>query len=358
MKKALTIILLGIISLKANSQGCVAIKSTGGFCTAMQADHSETVDKWMLNVNNRYFKSFRHFVGTEEQKQRLENNTEVINYAYTLDLFLVRELKNGWSIGVDVPIISNTRSSLYEHGGKNRYNTNSFGLGDVRFTVYKWLVSPEKRSKGNVQIGAGLKLPTGDYKYQDYFYTSDTTTILGPVDQSIQLGDGGTGFTTEINAFYNFSKKLGVYGNFYYLFNPREQNGVSTGRGKPASASSISNGSDVMSVPDQYMVRAGVTATLKRLALSAGIRKECLPAKDVIGGSNGFRRPGYIVSLEPGVSYQVKKVNLYAYVPVALKRNRLQSVPDMIRTEKTGVYTQGDAAFADYAVNIGLSFKF
>jgi hypothetical protein len=112
MKKFLTIALLGFISFKANSQGCVAIKSTGGFCTAMQADHSETVDKWMLNVNNRYFKSFRHFVGTEEQKQRLENNTEVINYAYTLDLFLVRELKNGWSIGFDLPIISNTRSSL------------------------------------------------------------------------------------------------------------------------------------------------------------------------------------------------------------------------------------------------------
>src|SRR4029078_3699575 len=188
-----------------------------------------------------------------------------------------------------------------------RYNTNSFGLGDVRFTVYKWLVSPEKRSKGNVQIGVGLKLPTGDYKYQDYFHTSDTTTILGPVDQSIQLGDGGTGFTTEINAYYNFSKKLGVYGNFYYLFNPREQNGVSTGRGKPASAASISNGSDVMSVPDQYMFRAGATATLNKLAFSAGIRKECLPAKDAIGGSNGFRRPGYIVSIEPGLSYQVKK---------------------------------------------------
>ena len=99
MKNSLIVIFFIAISLKANSQGCVAIKSTGGFCTAMQADHSKAADKWMLNVNNRYFKSFRHFVGTEEQKQRLENNTEVINYAYTLDLFLVRELKNGWSIG-------------------------------------------------------------------------------------------------------------------------------------------------------------------------------------------------------------------------------------------------------------------
>ena len=50
--------------------------------------------------------------------------------------------------------------------------------------------------------------------------------VLGPVDQSIQLGDGGTGFSTEMNAYYNFSKHLSVYGNLYYLLNPREQNGT------------------------------------------------------------------------------------------------------------------------------------
>ena len=35
-----------------------------------------------------------------------------------------------------------------------------------------------------------------------------------------------------------------------------------------------------------------------------------------------------------------------------------QSVPDKIRTEKTGVYAQGDAAFADYSLNMGVAFKF
>jgi hypothetical protein len=33
-------------------------------------------------------------------------------------------------------------------------------------------------------------------------------------------------------------------------------------------------------------------------------------------------------------------------------------VPDKIRTGITGVYAQGDAAFADYAINVGLNFKF
>jgi len=50
--------------------------------------------------------------------------------------------------------------------------------------------------------------------------------------------------------------------NAYYLSNPREQNGVSTARGSAPSATAIAYGSDVMSVPDQYMLRAGVNYVL------------------------------------------------------------------------------------------------
>ena len=79
---------------------------------------------------------------------------------------------------------------------------------------------------------------------------------------------------------------------------------------------------------------------------------------DLIGGSKGFRRPGYILSVEPGITYNLKKMNIYAYVPVALKRNRTQSTSDKYQTKTTGVFTQGDAAFADYTVNIGCSVRF
>jgi hypothetical protein len=44
---------------------------------------------------------------------------------------------------------------------------------------------------------------------------------------------------------------------------------------------------------------------------SAGIRYECLPVKDLVGGSNGFRRPGYISSIEPGVAYRVQQIQLF-----------------------------------------------
>ncbi len=85
-----------------------------------------------------------------------------------------------------------------------------------------------------------------------------------------------------------------------------------------------------MSVPDQYMARAGVSLQFDRLNVSAGMRDDCLPVHDLIGSSDGFRRPGFIISAEPGVTYVFNRVSLYSYVPIALVRNRTQSVPDKI----------------------------
>ena len=262
-------------------------------------------------------------------------------------------------MGINLPIISNARSSLYEHAGNaagpaSRKSTHSFGIGDARFAFYYWMMKPKEKQKWNLQLGMGIKLPTGDYRYQDYFYRNDTTKVLGPVDQSIQLGDGGTGITLELNSYYTLSKELSLYGNFFYLSNPREQNGTSTARGGVPTAASISYGSNVMSVPDQYMYRAGLNYMKKSFGASIGYRREGIPAKDLIGGSNGFRRPGYVVSVEPGLSYEKKKIIYFLNLPVALQRNRTQSLPDMICTQKTGVYFKGDAAFANYLLNVGM----
>ena len=351
---------LVILSLKqeASAQGCVAIRSTGGFCSAGGEEHIDTTSKWQFSANNRYFRSFRHYVGTDQQKQRQTLGTEVINHQYTMDMALYRLINPRWSVMLDVPVEANSRSSLYEHNNLGRFQTHSFGIGDIRFAVYGWVINPVKMPKANIQIGMGLKLPTGTSNYQDYFHLTDSTKRLGPVDQSIQLGDGGTGITLELNAFYNLSHTVGLYGNFYYLSNPRDVNGTSTARGATASASAVKNTSDVMSVPDQYMARVGVNVMAGRFSFSAGVRDECLPVHDLVGGSEGFRRPGYIISAEPGVTYVFPKVSLYAFVPIAMVRNRTQSVPDKITTQLTGVLTHGDAAFADYTINIGANIRF
>jgi hypothetical protein len=362
MKQSLCILLLAlfvnIFPNGATAQGCIAIRTTGGSLCTMQhpenAGEEIVQDKWQLNVGYRYFHSFRHFVGKVEQKERVKEHTEVINDVGTMDLSVSRNLNNRLSLTVGFPVLANTRSQRARFGDRERYQTHSFGIGDAHISLYRWMLDPTKVHKGNFQLGLGIKLPTGDYKYQDYFPTSETTKELRTVDQSIQLGDGGTGIITEFNGFYNFNALFGVYGNLYYLFNPREQNGVPTFRSNVNEA--------IMSVADQYMARAGFnygfTGGLQHFSIALGARLEGIPAKDIIGGSEGFRRPGYIVSAEPGVNLQVKKSTFYLQVPVAMIRCRTQSVPDKETTIQTGVYKQGDAAFADYLINVGFTTNF
>ena len=337
---------------KTYSQGCVAIKGTGGICS-----RPTDAKGWELTLNNRYFKSYKHFVGTVEQKQRIEEGTNVINHAEELDITATRILNSRWSLGMTLPIMDFARSSLYEHDGSTRHSTHSFGIGDARFAAYWWMFDPKRSHKGNLQIGAGIKLPTGNYNYQDFFFKTADSSVLGPVDQSIQPGDGGTGITFELNGFYNFTHQLGVYGNFFYLSNPREVNGTSTARGGTPSATAKKYNTDVMSVPDLFMTRGGVAYMINQFTFSGGIRIEGLPSEDLIGGSRGFRRPGYIISAEPGITWVTKKASFNVAVPFALKRDRTQSNSDKRRTADTGNHVQGDAAFADYLISAGITFR-
>ncbi|MCJ8209844.1 hypothetical protein MUY27_08995 [Mucilaginibacter sp. RS28] len=358
---ALCLMCAPLLTQRTMAQGCVAIRSTGGLCSMDEHPDSAHLNMsgWLLNNNIRYYRSFRHFVGTEEQKQRIAQGTNVINHSYTQDITITRLFNSRWSLSADIPILINSRSSLYEHGGVNRNTTHSAGLGDIRVSGYAWLLNPAKATKGNIQLGLGIKFATGAYNYQDYFYNvgPNGTRRLGPVDQSIQLGDGGTGFSFEANTYYNFSHKLGVYGNFYYLLSPREQNGVSSARGGTPSATAVANTSDVMSVPDQFMIRGGLSYEAGKFVFMAGVRDECLPSRDLVGGSAGFRRPGYIISAEPSIFYRVKNVSIYANVPIAIVRNRTVSFADHITTELTGNPAHGDAAFADYVINMGVTFR-
>lgn len=349
-----------------NAQGCVAIRGSGASCL-LQQHSGEQKSGWLFSSNMRYFKSNKHFVGKEYNASRIANGTEVINHSAALDLALTRVFDSRWSALIDVPLLANSRSSLYEHGLVNgvnnyqeRHTMHATGLGDVRVAVYRWMLDPAKSKKFNFQLGLGIKFATGDDNYKDYWYNVGPggTKELRTVDQSIQLGDGGTGLTAELNTFYTITKNLNAYGNFYYLINPRAQNGVRTYR--ETLSPSLANEA-ICSVPDQYMARFGANYSfngVKGLSVSAGLRWEGIPVYDLIGGSGDFRRPGYVMSLEPGINYSFKKVSLFASVPVALVRNRTQSVTDKENSKTSGVFKQGDAAFADYVVNVGFAVKF
>jgi hypothetical protein len=111
-----------------------------------------------------------------------------------------------------------------------------------------------------------------------------------------------------------------------------------------------------MSIADLYLARTGVTysgASWKGFGVGLGGRLEGVPVEDLIGDSDGFRRPGYALSIEPALSYSRGPHAVSLAVPVALYRNRTRSVPDRLEPGR-----HGDAAFADYVVMLGYWRKY
>ena len=327
------------------SQGCVAIRNVAGISPDLLFENIQQGDKLIFNVTNRYFEASSTF-----RASRYNTDTLVTNKIYTLNISVLRLLSKGWSIGLNVPVSTNSRNNGADHKGAGtlpRYTTHAFGLGDIRFAVYKWLLNPAVNKKGNIQVGLGIKLPTGDYKYQDYFYRKADSTVFAPVDQAIQLGDGGTGITAELNAFYSFTRSINIYFQGFYLVNPREQNGVSNLKGRNPSSTQIANNTTVMSVPDQYSLRGGASFQFQKIVLTAGLRYEKVPEDDLIGGTKGFRRAATIASVEPGITYKMKNTLAFVYVGVPYYRN--------IKQNKQNDTTP--AGFADYVVSAGVQFK-
>jgi hypothetical protein len=360
MKKIFLLMIAAMVLIgAAKSQGCIVVRNISGFGQYNLADKSFSTSEWQLNLNNRYFRSHRDFKGKIDQQTAKAN--EGVVKSFTTDISISRLLANGWSLSLSIPIASNSRTASLEHGGPNttRHTTNSFGIGDTRFTAYKWLLKPSAKQKGNIQLGLGLKLPTGAYNYQDYFYRNDSTKVLAAVNPSIQLGDGGTGIITELNTFYNLNaaRTITLYGNFYYMANPREQNGTAITNGKvPPRIDSLAN-NIVLSVSDQYSLRAGIDYSLKSWSFSLGIRDEGTPVNDLLGGSEGIRRAGHNLSIEPGIIYKMKTISFYTYVPVIVGRETKQTLPDLFKTKYTNTYTLTQGGFADYIVFVGALFK-
>jgi len=105
------------------------------------------------------------------------------------------------------------------------------------------------------------------------------------------------------------------------------------------------------------MVRGGLAHPLWRaigLSGAIGVRWEGIPAHDLIGGSDGYRLPGYSLSVEPGISISHGNDYLSVTAPVAVYRYGIASVPS-VRVHSANA---GFASFADYQINVTYSHEF
>ena len=383
MKKLLfSIFVLTIITNYVNAQGCVAVRQMGGMNTMSSAGNSSynlAKGDMQVGLNYRYFHSWRHFVGTEEQPQRQysgggigldgkDHGNAVNIYSHALDFNFSYGLTNRLQVNATIPYVHNERSQVLRQSAPVkdtfRYSLYAKGLGDIRISTGYWIFNPAKATKGNLMVGLGLKLPTGSHTRTDLVPQSNGTKRIGIMDQAIQPGDGGLGISVELQGFRKVAKNLYGFVNGYYLFNPKESNGTF----KSAADSGLA-GYNVYACPDQYFVRAGFLTTVgkaEKLTLSLAGRFEGIPAYDAFGGQAAYRRPGYVIAVEPGISYRSGQHSISLYVPYNFAKNRIQSAADIakqnMQNEKITdpskkVHVQGDAAFADYSINLSYTYR-
>jgi hypothetical protein len=109
-------------------------------------------------------------------------------------------------------------------------------------------------------------------------------------------------------------------------------------------------------VPDTYSGRLGVAYILpffEGLALSAGGRINGVTTKDIIGGADLYwRRPGYEVYFEPGLSWTLGANIASVSVPIRVYQNKLDSPLDVSLHRHVG------SDFAPYLIVASFARRF
>jgi hypothetical protein len=312
---------------------------------------------WQTSFGYRYFKSHRHFVGDHEDTQRADEHSEVINQVNLLDFGIAHAFTQRYGATLALPVLFATRSTPIRNSANeviDRDLQRTDAIGDMVLSGTAWLLDPETFLGGNVKLGLGVKFPTGqdDVRHTATVRNGNTyTREERTVDQSIQPGDGSFGFVLGVEAFYLLLEKYTLFYQSLYLFNPRNTNGVPTFR--------TTSGEEVMSVTDQFVGRAGVGVPIPLIdkygfSFSIAGRLEGVPVRDAFGADDGFRRPGITISVEPGISWSRYGHTVGLSAPIAVYRNRWQSVPD----KEAEPERHGDAAFADWSLVFSWSYNF
>ena len=347
--KALLLCAAAIVAAHAHGQGCVAAHSNQKTMDELVSDGNDgasgglSIHNLIVNIGYRVFNSNKYFVGTDE----ISRPTAVRNHQNIFDIGVEYRLSPRWSLIADAPVFNGTRNQIYPPSGVFQVS----GVGDITVGAQAWVFRPPTENGGNVAFSLSLKAPTGIDDAKGSALLAGKT-IQATADQSLQPGDGGWGFLAATQGYKRLWRGSYGYLQGQYLVNPMNTNGVATFRTQP--------GQGVMSIPDQYLWRVGMSQAIPRalvrtrgLALSFGVRDEGVPAHDLIGGDEGFRRPGYIVSIDPGLMFNYKRDTLSVSGPWALARNREPSAPEIANNTRNG-----DAFFADYTVVVGISHHF
>ncbi|GIU76268.1 MAG: hypothetical protein KatS3mg004_3355 [Bryobacteraceae bacterium] len=236
-----------------------------------------------------------------------------------------------WTLGVNVPIVFNSFEVYRAPAGSSQrewVGVRARGIGDVTFRTSVWLLPVRESAHGNLGLGFGLKVPTGDSGVKGRVFGREI-----PADISVQPGDGAWAPVLTLFGFHQF-EAMTVYGSAAYMANPRNTTGV------PGFFQTLGNPNNRFpnSSTDQFLYHFGASFRTARgwPTPMLAYRISGVPVHDAFGPSDGFRRPGTIGMVEPGVGFRIRSHALTLTVPLLAYVN-IKDSPTTARTEDATV---------------------
>jgi hypothetical protein len=325
-----------ITASDALAQGCILLRQTSPmFGTTGTLD--QEVGTWNLTITGRNSTADIHYNGTERQRQRETEQTYVVNRQNSITTTISYQATPRVSINAGIPFIEASWGipSPRAGGPGTRANENARGIGDITTLARVSLLSPSSHRSWNVSLGGGVKFPTGHNGATDVFPDGNgNNNVERFVDISVNPGDGGWGLISDLQA-YKMIGRFVTFGSGTWLLNPRNTGAPS--RGNLATTTSPTN---VNTVSDQFIFRAGTSvAVTPRISASIAWRMEGVPRYDLIGRSEGFRRPGVEMYWEPGITVMSGRHAVSLNVPIGYYFNRFRN---------PNTATRGDSTFPEY----------
>jgi hypothetical protein len=308
-------------------QGCVCNRQNppvfGGESAYLGRGQHQVSLTYRHAVSDKHYQGKRAFPELDPFGPTNTQNLLNIDWSYGLT--------KRWSLGLNIPVVDNSFQVYRAPAGSTQrewVGTRTRGIGDVTARASVWILPAREAAQGNLALSFGLKTPTGDTDAKGLIFGREI-----PADISVQPGDGAWAPVVSLFGFHQF-EAMTVYGSGVYMANARNTTGV------PGFFQTLGNLNNRFpnSSTDQFLYHFGASFRTRKgwPTPLLGYRISGVPVHDLFGPSGGFRRPGTIGMLEPGLGFHFYGHSVNLTVPLLAYVN-IKDSPTTTRTEDATV---------------------
>jgi hypothetical protein len=278
-------------------------------------------------------------VGDRQDDSLARFGTPPHRIVHLLNLDVVYGITDRLSLDLTLPFAVGSAAVAVAEGPQiSRYQAS--GFGDLTLQAEYWLSNPAIPSRVTGSVGLGFKAPTGIDNAQST--TPGDTPV--PIDESAQLGTGGWEILLRAQGTAQIRGPLFAYASGYYGLTVEEH-------------TDVLNIDALRAVPDTYSGRLGFAYLIpwaSGLVFSLGGRINGVTVTDLLGGADLYwRRPGYVVYAEPGLTWTFGPKNMASLsVPIRTYAKKLDSPLDASQDRHIG------ASFASYLLLASYARRF